>query len=690
MAVLLETSKGDLVVDLFVDDCPTAAKNFLKLCKIKYYNNNLFHKVERNFIAQTGDPTGTGRGGSSIYGVLYGEQARFFEGELRPHLKHGKRGTVSLVTAGERLCGSQFFITLADQVDSLDEKHVVIGEVAEGHEVLDTLNDAYVDDDGRPWQNIRIRHTIILDDPFEDPPELMEHIPDASPPPVFEKGDRLEDDWVPEEDTRPSEEVEKETRKAEAYNRAVVLEMIGDLPEAEVKPPSNMLFICKLNPVTTEEDLEIIFSRFGVVTSCDIIRDWKTGDSLCYAFLGFDSDDACEEAYFKMNNVLIDDRRIKVDFSQSVYHIWKQFRKFGRKGDAALAKAADDHQQDQAVRGDRLGPNMQLKSKAGVAAGARDLLFDHATQLASHFPGGSENGDEHKRKRRRSDPDSQGPGHGVVSEREPGHRTSSREGKEDKGRQRVVGGNQYRARSEVEWGQGQFRTDHNRNSRHRGDEEYLGDRQEGHACHQDYRGPSHRREGGRGESGRESHQRCETGGQEDGPAWFKSSSGTERGGQSSRGGGFETVRPPRDREEEDGDRVRARKPLYQEERWQDTSKHDRDRYRGGSREHHHLDKARERTLHSDGRNIVEVRGRSTGHDDDRRERDLEEGQRARQRHHRDGREDNGGGGGGDRHHNARVASNRGQVQDDCKTDRRHRSDRQGEHKDRASRRRSPS
>jgi peptidyl-prolyl cis-trans isomerase-like 4 len=58
----------------------------------------------------------------------------------------------------------------------------------------------------------------------------------------------------------------------EAHNRAVVLEMIGDLPEADAKPPPNMLFICKLNPVTTEEDLEIIFSRFGTITSCDIIR----------------------------------------------------------------------------------------------------------------------------------------------------------------------------------------------------------------------------------------------------------------------------------------------------------------------------------------------------------------------------------------------------------------------------------
>jgi len=68
MAVLLETSKGDVVIDLLCEEAPVAAKNFLKLCKIKYYNNCLFHDVQKNFIVQTGDPTGTGKGGESIYG----------------------------------------------------------------------------------------------------------------------------------------------------------------------------------------------------------------------------------------------------------------------------------------------------------------------------------------------------------------------------------------------------------------------------------------------------------------------------------------------------------------------------------------------------------------------------------------------------------------------------------------------
>lgn len=85
--------------------------------------------------------------------------------------------------------------------------------------------------------------------------------------------------------------------------------------------------------------------RFGNITSCDIIRDFKTGDSLCYAFIGYDSEEACVAAYFKMNNVSIDDRRIKVDFSQSVSHIWRQFKKFGKKGgNADMGKEADGHQ----------------------------------------------------------------------------------------------------------------------------------------------------------------------------------------------------------------------------------------------------------------------------------------------------------------------------------------------------------
>lgn len=69
-----------------------------------------------------------------------------------------------------------------------------------------------------------------------------------------------------------------------------------------------------------DEDLHLIFSRFGQILSCEVIRDKRTGDSLQYAFIEFENQKDCEQAYFKMQGVLIDDHRIHVDFSQSVRH----------------------------------------------------------------------------------------------------------------------------------------------------------------------------------------------------------------------------------------------------------------------------------------------------------------------------------------------------------------------------------
>ncbi|CAM6129617.1 unnamed protein product [Calypogeia fissa] len=334
MAVILNTSLGDIVIDLHTDLCPLTSKNFLKLCKMKYYNNCLFHDVKKDFIAQTGDPTGKGSGGDSVYKFLYGDQARFFNDEFHPKLTHEKIGTVAMASAGENLNASQFYITLRAGLDYLDGKHTVFGEVAEGLDTLMRISEAYVDDKGRPYKNIRIKHVDVLDDPFDDPPQLAELIPDKSPeirPPAEGEEVRLEDDWVPLDEQMDPEELDKSIRKKEAHSRAVVLEMIGDIPEAEVAPPENVLFVCKLNPVTEEGDLETIFSRFGKVVSADIIRDYKTGDSLCYGFIEFDNNESCEAAYFKMDNVLIDDRRIHVDFSQSVSRLWTRFRRFGSK-----------------------------------------------------------------------------------------------------------------------------------------------------------------------------------------------------------------------------------------------------------------------------------------------------------------------------------------------------------------------
>ncbi|CAL8110472.1 unnamed protein product [Orchesella dallaii] len=325
MSVVIETTLGDITVDLYVKERPKTCTNFLKLCKTKYYNYNLFHSVQRGFIAQTGDPTGSGRGGESIYGILYGPQAKYYEAEKIPIIKHIKPGLISMVNCGDQMLGSQFFITLGEKLTYLDAEHCVFGEVTEGHDVLEKLNEAICDGENRPYQDIRITHTVILDDPFDNPRGL--EVPSRSPSPtpeMLDSGRIRADEDIDDSKGKTMEELEEIIKEKEAKARATILEMVGDLPDAEIAPPENVLFVCKLNPVTSDEDLEIIFSRFGKVKSCEVIKDQKSGESLQYAFVEFEDRKACEDAYFKMDNVLIDDRRIHVDFSQSVSkYKWK-------------------------------------------------------------------------------------------------------------------------------------------------------------------------------------------------------------------------------------------------------------------------------------------------------------------------------------------------------------------------------
>jgi peptidyl-prolyl cis-trans isomerase-like 4 len=225
----------------------------------------------------------------------------------------------------QRLAGSQFIITLGDNLEYLDGKAAIFGKVVEGLDVLEQINGAFVDEKGAPLKDIRIRHTVILDDPFPDPPGLEE--PDKSPVPTPAQlaTVRIADDEDLEEET-DQDALEKLSREREARAQALTLEMVGDLPFAEVRPPENVLFVCKLNPVTQDEDLELIFSRFGKILSCEVIRDRKTGDSLHYAFIEFENQKDCEQAYLKMQDVLIDDHRIHVDFSQSVSKLSDNWR----------------------------------------------------------------------------------------------------------------------------------------------------------------------------------------------------------------------------------------------------------------------------------------------------------------------------------------------------------------------------
>jgi peptidyl-prolyl cis-trans isomerase-like 4 len=190
---MISTSAGVLVVDLFTTEAPVACRNFLKLCKVKYYHGCLFWNVQPNFIVQSGDPCGNGSGGRSIYGLCpdpnaAGLVSNAFKDEIGAR-KINETGLVCMAHADgkQNANKSQFFITLrADGLEYLDGKHTIVGKVSEGIDVLQTINSLYCDGDGRPFQDVRILHTDVLEDPYEDPVGMGMLVPPSSPKGVYD------------------------------------------------------------------------------------------------------------------------------------------------------------------------------------------------------------------------------------------------------------------------------------------------------------------------------------------------------------------------------------------------------------------------------------------------------------------------------------------------------------------------
>lgn len=116
----LHTDKGDIVINLHADRVPRTVNNFVFLARQGFYNDTIFHRVIANFMAQGGDPTGTGMGGPGY---------RFLD-EFHKDLRHDKPGVLSMANSGPNTNGSQFFITHVP-TPWLDNKHAVFGQVAD-------------------------------------------------------------------------------------------------------------------------------------------------------------------------------------------------------------------------------------------------------------------------------------------------------------------------------------------------------------------------------------------------------------------------------------------------------------------------------------------------------------------------------------------------------------------------------
>ncbi|XP_064620477.1 RING-type E3 ubiquitin-protein ligase PPIL2-like [Lineus longissimus] len=228
--VRIVTNVGNLNVELHSDMVPKACENFLKLVQRGYYNNTTFHRSIRNFMIQGGDPTGTGKGGESIWGAP-------FQDHFKPNLTHSGRGVLSMANSGPNTNKSQFFITYRS-CRHLDNKHTVFGRIVGGLETLDKMERIECDKHDKPLEDITIESCTVFVNPYEEAEEQLQKdrddalekerqeklaeeqhrvtIKGSKPPTIFKKGvgkyinPTLKRDVVPEDP--PTAPVKKKSK----------------------------------------------------------------------------------------------------------------------------------------------------------------------------------------------------------------------------------------------------------------------------------------------------------------------------------------------------------------------------------------------------------------------------------------------------------------------------------------------
>ncbi|RXK38007.1 peptidyl-prolyl cis-trans isomerase-like 3 [Tremella mesenterica] len=194
MVITLHTTHGDLKIEVFCEAVPRTSENFLALCASGAYDNTIFHRNIKGFMIQGGDPTGTGKGGQSIWGkpfpdeirqtlrvggvLLYGKSdplsislpqvLHFIIFDLHPLVPFNTRGVVAMANAGPDTNKAQFFITYAKQ-PSLDGKYSILGRVIDGADsTLDLMEKVPVKEKNRPISEIKLLNVTIHANPIAD------------------------------------------------------------------------------------------------------------------------------------------------------------------------------------------------------------------------------------------------------------------------------------------------------------------------------------------------------------------------------------------------------------------------------------------------------------------------------------------------------------------------------------------
>jgi peptidyl-prolyl cis-trans isomerase SDCCAG10 len=163
--VILNTTAGDIELELFAKQTPITSRNFLQLCLDGYYDGTIFHRLVPGFIIQGGDPTGTGSGGESSL-----EDGKSFQDEFHTRLRFNRRGLLGMANSGKDDNASQFFLTLGD-TSELQEKNTMFGRVV-GDTIYNLMKmgegELAGPDSDRPLYPYKVTSTEILVNPFED------------------------------------------------------------------------------------------------------------------------------------------------------------------------------------------------------------------------------------------------------------------------------------------------------------------------------------------------------------------------------------------------------------------------------------------------------------------------------------------------------------------------------------------
>jgi cyclophilin family peptidyl-prolyl cis-trans isomerase len=158
----IETSMGTIEVEFYPNDAPKTVENFVRLAEKKYFDGVIFHRVSKGFVIQGGDPTGTGSGGSSIWG-------KEFEDELNPNTpsynEGYKKGVVAMANRGPNTNTSQFFIMLRD-IPTMPKNYTIFGKVVKGMDVVEKIGAVEITpqmgpSDGKPKVDVVMKKVTI-------------------------------------------------------------------------------------------------------------------------------------------------------------------------------------------------------------------------------------------------------------------------------------------------------------------------------------------------------------------------------------------------------------------------------------------------------------------------------------------------------------------------------------------------